>query len=196
VGQISLIPNNSLSQVNIKGAWIGPEAPDPDGLVSYSWGGAKLQDPSQGLRVQLWKFTYENGKVYAGTDTLGKSELFALDGITELCGTFDQNMNYAVAFVVSGQAQFRWFDAVAAGFVTSVLPVGSITPMMTLDDNRKSSVPTSDIILTYVNNDNLYYRQQRDRYTTEYLLRAGVGGKILRVGMNSFYRLQWKLRVV
>jgi hypothetical protein len=42
----------------------------------------------------------------------------------------------------------------------------------------------------------LYYRQQRDRYEVEYLLKTGLNAKLVRVGMNKGYRLQFMLEAL
>ena len=190
-----MIPNNSLSQVLVKGDWLENTLPEPQLTIMYSWGGAHLQDPTQGLHVQIWTFEVFEDNVYVESPNTGRTFLFTAPDISEIYGTFYQNMQPFVAFVGAGQAQFWWFDTTAGHTVISSLPVGSITPRCALDDIRRLEAPSSDIILAYVRNDILYYRQQRDRYTIERVLREGVSGKIVRMGMNVFYRLQFKFQV-
>jgi len=64
------------------------------------------------------------------------------------------------------------------------------SPKLTMDDKRESQSASNDIIFAYVKSGSLYYRQQRDRFQTEYFLRSGVA-KLKKIGMNDKLRLQF-----
>jgi hypothetical protein len=53
----------------------------------------------------------------------------------------------------------------------------------------------TDIILAYIRDNTLYYRQQRDRYGIERTLRTGLfdSVKLRNIGMARNYRLYFEL---
>lgn len=201
-----MLPGHVLSTTLQYGNFLYPDYLYTDGLVDYELGGKGLSDASTGLMVQVWTATLVGVPGEAGTsvhvsapntpDTL----LFQRDGITEISLAFDQNMKPFIAFVAAGQATFWWYDATLPGQKFTDLPVGSSSPKCTLDDKRnlQTLAGTSDILITYIKDDNLYYREQRDRYTIEYLLKADLSTLLLapRVGklaMANKERVQFYL---
>ena len=171
-------------------------------LVDFELGGILIQDPSQGLEVQDWKGEYYNGKVYLSTENgLGRILLFQMSGIKEISIAFDANMAPFVAYMkeVGGEVKYEswyyWFDPLVNNFVHTKLPDFSYYPKCCLDDKRGFIQNGSrDVILAYMREDKLYYRQQRDRYTIEYLLWTGFRARLNKVGMNLQNRLQFQLQ--
>ena len=159
----------------------------------FEYGGIALNDPSQGHEVQEWntRVSEDGAQIITGAPSAADVTLYTGAEITEVSCSFDQNMRPAFAFVEAGVAKFDWYDTQAAGRALTVLPAGSITPRVTLDDKRISQVAASDILLFYVNNSNLYMLKQRDRYEIEYLLGALPAGHayLAVVGMNTALRL-------
>jgi hypothetical protein len=156
-------------------------------------GGTALNDPSQGLMVKDWKFFMVLDDVVVAPAGGGVATvLFNQPGVTEVSGSFDQNMNPAVAYVDGAGAHLWWFDTTVGAMVFTDLPVGVRTPFLTLDDKRAIANTYSDILLFYVLNTNLCYRQQRNRYGVERILYSFNGPQvdILRVGMNKGLRVQ------
>lgn len=191
------IPNNALSQTTQRSTWYGLDTLDPTDTLDYEEGGIDLNDTSKGLEYQLWTFFYVDTAVYAYSDYTGNVHLFdSVASIDRVRGTFDQNMNFFVAYRSADQWKYRWYDTLSGDYTTSDMPTGVTSCVCTLDDKRKLENSTSDILLLYTLDDNLYYRQQRDRYQTEYLLRTGIGGELIKCGMNDKARIQIKLRVV
>lgn len=201
-----MLPDHVLSSTLVYGNYLYPDYLYTDGLVDYEMGGVGLSDASTGLLVQVWTATLVGVPGEAGTavhvsapntpDTL----LFQRDGITEISLAFDQNMRPFIAFVAAGQATFWWYDATLPGARFTDLPTGSSSPKCTLDDKRplETLAGTSDILLAYIRTDNLYYREQRDRYTVEYLLSADLSTKLIapkvrKLGMNDVSRVQFYL---
>ena len=129
-------------------------------------------------------------------------QLFASPNITWVRLAFDQNMHPFVTFVDQSGSRYWWFDPTVPGQVFATLPVGSSRASCTMDDKRPLSTQlgTNDIILCYINvGNNLVYRQERDRYNTEYVLLANVNLLISapfvgRIGMNEKLRLQIEIR--
>lgn len=189
-----MIPENRLSTTLLPAAYVEQTA-RPHLLIDYEMGGIALQDPSQGLRFKLWTVRYNQstGDVLLSAPAVPESVAFNRPNVTELSLSFDQNMNPFIAFVQAGAARFWWYDPIVSGqvFEESLIASG-ITPRCTLDDKRPTQTGNSDIILAYVRAGSLYFRQQRDRYTVEYLLQAGVVG-LKTIGMNAKYRLQLEI---
>lgn len=160
-------------------------------LVDYEMGGVALSDTTEGSLYQLWKVSLSGDNVQLSAPNTPPMGVFSKPEITEISLAFDQNMNPFVAFVSEGRAGFWWFDTIAQAQVFTQMDADVVTPRCTLDDKRKSEAANSDIILAYIRGNGLYYRQQRDRYQTEYLLQSDAGPALHDVQMASNFRLQF-----
>lgn len=195
-----MLPNHVLSSQPIIGYYLYPDNLDPDPLKSWELGGVGLNDPSEGLQVQTWWARLhkdgikETAIIYIGADSVPEFVWLSNADFTEVSLAFDQNMNPFVSYMVGGVAKFYWYDTALPGYTTTTLPAGSRSPKCCLDDKREMQDLTNDIILAYMRDDKLYYREQRDRYTVEYLLSSGHGLlDLIQVGMNTKLRLQFAL---
>lgn len=201
-----MLPGNILSSQLEYATFIPPDDILVDGTVDYELGGVGLSDASQGLQVQVWTARITGTPGFPGTAVTVEApntpatQLFAMDGISEISLAFDQNMKPFIAFVASGVAQFWWYDATLPGTRFTTLPVGSTSPKCTLDDKRplENLLGTTDILVVYLLTDNLYFRMQRDRYTVEYLLYSDVSARLIsprvnKVAMNNVDRVQFLL---
>lgn len=190
-----MIPNESLSSLLMASTWLAPDNLDTGYLFDFELGGIGLNDPSLGMRVQTWTLQLRGDDVVISAENWPEEVLFTRSGVTELSLAFDQNMNPFVAFVEDGDAKFWWFDTNLPGTVFSNLPAGSSNPRCCLDDKRETQTTSSDIILAYILNDNLYFRAQRDRYEDQYLLRETLeGARLIKVGMHRQNRLQFLMQ--
>jgi len=185
-----VIPHERLSTTPVRARLLNPWS--RNNRVSLHRGPVALSDTSQGLAARMWRLRVLDGGLFLGPVDGAEQLLVAAAGVSECSLAFDQLGRPAASFVAGGVPQLYWFDSVAQGFVTDVLAAGTINPRITLDDARASFAPTSDIILAYVRAGSLYYRQQRDRYTIERLLSAGVSS-LEHLSMNSVFRLQFVL---
>lgn len=199
-----MIPNNSLSLVVEYSNYLYPDNLSITNTTDYELGGIGLNDTSQGLEVQAWFLqitgTPTSNNVVISAANWPATTLFSLPSITEVSLAFDQNMNPFIAYVSQGNPFFYWFDATVPGYKHTAMPAGATSPRCTLDDKRPIStlLGTSDIILAYIKNNNLYFMQQRDRYTVEYVLQTNLNTYIsnpylYKVGMNDKYRLQFQI---
>jgi hypothetical protein len=194
-----MIPQHILSSVNFQGYYYTPDSIDPSPVVDYELGGVALNDPSQGLQVKPWKarLSYDAatsiGGIYIGAPDVEEVLFYSQRGITEMSLAFDQNMQPFICFMQNGQAKYYWFDPTIPGYTTATMAAGVTSPKCCIDDKRKIQTGTSDIILAYIRAGNLYYREQRDRFTIEYLLKTGVVGEVLKVGMTHINRLMFAI---
>lgn len=197
-----MLPDNTLSTAPVISPMLYPKNLDIVGVESFDLGGIGLNDPSQGLQYQAWHawsdIEDETGTVFLGP--IGQTVPYIqLPGVTQVSITFDQNMNPFLAFVQNGVAKFRWWDTVTSSYQVTDLPVGSTFPRASLDDKRQFSLGSSDIILAYIRDSNLYYRQQRDRYENEYLLYPDLNlyitaPRLHDVGMGTNLRFQFMVQ--
>lgn len=193
-----MLPDNTFSSEVL---FALPEVsnPEPSLLESREWGGVALLNSNLGLRVKIWTCTLQGSNVVVYADDVPPSTVFTREDITELSLAFDQNMRPFITFVEAGVAKFYWYDSLIEDFRFTDLPAGSTSPRATLDDHRRTQLNTSDIILTYIEDGNLYYRQERDRYGVEYVLYPDINLAIISpviqyVCMNEIGRLQWSVR--
>lgn len=190
-----MFPDNRLSTTLVASPFTYPyNLTPPNKQTAYSYGGVNISDPSQGLEVQLWTAYVEADRVMLDAPSLiAPIVLLTLGDVREISLAFDQNMNPALAFVQYGITRLYWFDTLINDYVITDYST-AISPKITLDDRRELQSSNSDIIFSYVRDDNLYFRMQRERYLSEHLLRENVAARIERMGMNTRNRLQWQLK--
>ena len=192
-----MIPDNELSTTPVVSPLMFPKNTPVVGLEAFELGGVALNNPSQGLMVKPWRaFIDDLGNTYVEAAGVPPTFVVNLPDVSTLSLTFDQNMNVFLAFTQSGQAKFYWFDPIASAYTITNLPVGSTFPRCSLDDKRELASSTSDIIVAYLRNGNLYFRQQRDRYLIEYLLYPDINldiidAQIIEIGMGNNLRFQF-----
>lgn len=197
------MPDGVLSSEIVPARFSGARSGAITKTVDYEDGGIAIQDPSQGLLYQRWRarlFNAGRADAHVMLDAREVPEFVWLTApnMTEISFTFDPSMRPTVAYVADGQAYMSWFDTVENDYVTTALAADVITPRVTLDDKRlvgSYGYQNSDVILAYVRGGNLYYRQQRDRYTIEHLLKTSVT-PLVKIGFNRQLRLQFMHEVI
>lgn len=197
-----MLPAGSPSTVVYRSPFVAPDDTDRDLLTDYERGGTALNDPSLGLNVKSWKcfYTKATGDVKISNVNGGQlSTVFNAPQITELSFTFDQNMRPTFAYVQATVAKLRWYDSVIGATVTDIIPGAVRSPFLALDERRDLLLGNGDMILAYIRDGAVYYRQQRDRFTQEYLLLdtlpAGTS-RIIALGMARNGRFQVQVRTV
>lgn len=196
------LPENRLSIEPARAPFIGARAFPTSKIVDYEDGGVAIQDISKGLLFQRWRALLLNpgqpdSYVQLDAPTVEPFTLVSLPGLTEISISFDQLMRPTLAYVQNGTAYLRWYDSAAAEYVTDEIGSGIITPRVALDDKRfiaSNGYQSSDVILAYVKGGDLYYRQQRDRYMIERLLKADVK-PLIKIGFNRGLRFQFMFEV-
>lgn len=196
MGEIhAMMPDNALSSSPINGAFLVPDKVDL--LVDYEWGGIDLLDTSQGLLVHIWKCFYEDGWIQITNDQVAH-KLIQVENVKHLSLAFDFNMHPTIAYTVenvdkSRSAYLYWYDTAQAAQITTTYGPDYLYPQLSLDDHRLHQSANADIIFAYIKNNNLYYRQQRDRFLIEYLLESGLSEdvELRQIGMNTKNRFQF-----
>lgn len=201
-----MMPGGVLSTTPVISGFLPPDNLPSSNTADYEMGGVGLSNATQGLLVQVWTAWLDGNPGEVGTSVwisspnTADTQLFAMDGITEISLTFDQNMHPVIAFVAAGVAQLWWYDATIPGYSFLPLEAGAKSPKCSLDDKRPLATltATSDIILAYVLDDNLYSRIQRERYVTRHLLYLGLSAiianpSVVKDAMSDVTRLQFML---
>lgn len=190
-----MLPENRASVIPIAGLFQAPDDQRTSPLIDQELGGVALNDPSQGLRLQTWTLSYQNNVDIVLRPQFGSpTVLFSASEVSEVALTFDQNMRPIVAYRQEGDLFLRWWDSLASAFTVTNFGEG-LSPRLALDDKRESQRGDSDVIFAYIKGSSLCYRQQRDRYETERVLRAGLDAatRIKAIGMTRNWRLQFEL---
>lgn len=177
-------------------AFLAPDDVDTNPLVSLELGGVAINDPTQGRMVRVW-MCYLNGQdvnVAPQIEGTPVTTVFTATGlIKQLSLGFDSNMSPVIAYTEDDIVKLRWFNTLTSLFQTDSYPL-AVNGRCSTDEKRAGLDGLSDVIFSYVESGVLYYRQQRDRYLTAYVVGAVPAGFKLRItGKNVGNRFQFLL---
>lgn len=181
-----------LIDVSLPAIFRWPMRKSTDLLIDYEMGSPVLGDPSGGLDQELWTLSYVSGSFVLTSAAGDVVNVFSDAGATEAALAFDLNMRPFIAYQKGANILFRWFDSTINDFTITTLS-GVTKPRACLDDRMPESADTADVILVYMRGAGLYYRQQRDRYLTEYELTPDCGGTLVSVGETTTRRLCFRI---
>jgi hypothetical protein len=160
-------------------------------------GGQALQDPTQGLLVLDWYAKLVGNEIRISKANTPADYIVAVTApnITTFSLTFDQNMNWALAYVSNDVLHLSWFDVGISTRVLLVFNSGEYSPFLSLDDKRRPAalLNQSDMLLFYLKSSWLCYRQQRDLFLVErqlVQLTSTEPMRIRRAGMTLGLRMQ------
>jgi hypothetical protein len=187
------LPGDTLSTTPVPGRPIGARALPVTGRVDYLDGPLAVGDTSQGLEHQRWRCRVDGDHVKLQASCVPEYVWQTRAGLSEVSATFDQNARPWVAYVAGGTAYLYWFDATVPGYVDFELPAGTVNPRLLLDDPRPQNLANSDVILAYVRDGGLYYRQQRERFEVERLLLADVPAGLIKLARSDQLRVEFHL---
>lgn len=167
-----MLPDGALSSEPVPAPYISPHDRSlKDFTRDYELGGVALQDPSKGMRYQVWAAEIREDGIYLGPSWDRKFMPRVIEGehISLVSLSFDQNMNPVILYRQLEEIKLYWYDPTVQSMVTTVYPEYS-TGGVTLDDSRPSEIIDSDILFFAIKEDFLVYRIQRERYQNEYVL--------------------------
>ncbi len=198
-----MLPGNVLSTSLIFGDFLSPDNLPLSPEYSYQLGGVGIQNPTLGLQYQTWLAKLYNQNLASSYITLQAPNTpeftyYSYPYISSISLAFDQNMFPFLAYTSATGAFFYWYDTTQLTYKNTPLPLGTSSVSCTFDDKRRLNTEsgTTDIIVAYINNLNLYFRQERDRYTIEYFLAgplAMYNPVIAKVGMCTTDRLLFQV---
>lgn len=193
------LPQNVRSDVPVPTDFVPPRnykrnLPE-HGYIDYHLGPIAIADPTQGLSYQLWTATLRDNWVYL--KPANAPEIQFLDvgpGITWISLAFNQNGRPFIGYSDGVTAKFYWYDTTIPGFTTTTVSGTVERIFSSIDDLRPLNIPNSDIIVAYKRSGHLFYRQERDRFNTEYDLGEVLIYPLAQLGMNLQLRLQFLFR--
>jgi hypothetical protein len=193
------LPSNEISVVPQYAPFLEPDSEDTRLYDSLEEGGVAINDATQGRLVNAWRCWIEGGtsvRVGIEPDPEPGTELFVGVAIDAVSLAWDSNMAPTIAYRDEGVWKLRWYNSLTEAFQIDSYPTVTSARVST-DDKRETQEGASDVIFAYTIGEApdgvLYWRQQRDRYLTEYTVGA-AGRQLLRtVGMNAGNRLQFEL---
>jgi hypothetical protein len=193
-----MLPQNVLSVPPIYAPFLTPKDQTKLAMADTFPGGIAIGDASGGLNSQAWRATVPDVARlqiwYTSASLVATQILVAPQKIVWVAACFDQGMRPMVTWTdITGATYFYWYDSTIPGYRTDTLAAGIVNAFATLDDARSQENSTNDTILSYIKAGSLYYRQQRDRFATEYLLGA-TPARLVQVGLNRNFRLQFQLQ--
>ena len=185
-----MLPENKLSSRPVAAAFLTPLRNSPD--VDYEWGGVNLRDTSQGLLKYLWRSDYIGGELVLLNGVGTVVSVVKSRGITHHSFAFDQNMNPCVVYNKGGVTYYYWYDPIEGQQTTMSFDEYFEYPQVTLDDHRQHQLGVSDIVMSYIRDDKLYYRLQRERYLQEHFLEDTPNMRLTQTGMTKNLRFRWR----
>lgn len=195
-----MLPDNELSTNPHIADFLGGRA-DPRWTAQHDYesGGIALNNPSEGLSVQVWE-AWINGdnEIWIGAPSFTASKVIDDANISEVSLTFDQNMNPCVAYVADGISKLWWLDSQTNQMTTTIFE-GAITPRVSLDDKREIATRGgwNDIVFAYIKDGNLCVRNQRERYGVEHILQQDIASSgITKIGMSVINRFQFLVKTL
>ncbi len=191
------LPDDTLSSEPLPGYFLGARAQAFPDYVDYMDGGVAIQDASLGLNYQTWTAEIVSDviedNIMLSAPTSPPQSVYAGQDITEVSLSFDQHMNICIAFVEQGVAKLLWYDTTVSQLVVTSLGADVTHPKVALDDSREFNRAGSDVILAYIKDGALYYRQQRDRFEIERQLSSGPWIALKRIGIGAGLRFQFQV---
>lgn len=163
--------------------------------LTYScMGGPALNDGSQGRRVKEWIATYASGVISVKPIDGPIAYTHAVaEAVKTICLAFDNNMNPNLCWqTVDGKSILYYYNTTTSSYSTLTVS-GTTSCRVSVDDGRLTTVGNSDVIFAYTTGTQLKYRQQRDRYLTEYVV-GNTTKRLIRLGMSSGNRLQFECK--
>lgn len=187
-----MIPSPGLSSTPMIGASLYARRAWTDALIDYEQGGVDIQDASLGLSIKSWKLVWNKQTGDFEISAAGVTTTTPLNktDVKRCALSFDQNMNPAIAWEDNSGCHLWWFDTTIPAY--TILDQAGSYPYLTMDDKHELATLAgeNDMLWLYVRSGSLYYRQQRDRFTIEYLIATGIS-KLYHAGMNKNFRMQF-----
>ncbi len=187
------IPANSFTVEPDVSTFLSPYSDNYNPFTMRCRGGVSIGDGTQGRDIQNWRVSYADPVISVGVDGGPVDFTLNVPGIQIISLAFDNNMGVTLAWQVGSVSSIYYYDGIAQAYITKSYS-GTNSCRVVLDDERVYNNAGSDVIFAYVKSDNLYWRQQRDRYDIERLVGpVSPGRKLKRAGQNQSRRLQFEL---
>lgn len=188
------LPDDVLSTSWIPAPFIGGRAFPCTNILDHTDGPKAIQDTSGGMQYQRWRAALIGDDIWLEASEISPFVIFSGSDITEISLAFDQNARQLIAFVQEGLPKLWWYNSIISSYEIADLDPTIINPRLSLDDKRDWQTAHSDVILGYIREGVLYWRQQRDRFLIEYFGAAGPYPGLIKMGMNRKWRFQFAVK--
>lgn len=178
-----MLPNNALSSQPVTAQFFTQWRDDP--LVDFEFGGTALQDSSAGLSAELWKCFYEDDSIKLSYDQQEQTVL-NVENVTALSLGFDLSMRPVIAYLANEHCYLWFYDTAVSKQITADLGTGITFPQLSLDERRLVQSSNSDVILSYIRDNKMYMRIQRERFQIEHEITQAK--RLIQIGMMKNYR--------
>ena len=167
---------SNISSTYIEGVL---ELPLTDNINSNYFKGGSIINDSTGMFNNTWIYTYEenNVKVRNLTTMLPEITITTIENIEQVSVTFNQNMQAQYCYIVEDQLYLYWFDNLINNYTATLLTDEVTSCYIVLDETRDNLLGTSNNLLYYIKNNNLYLRKQNERFTIEHLAYTNLPSK-------------------
>lgn len=183
------------SSKQVAGDFVGTRAFQMlDPFYAIADGPAGVNDISLGLRHQVWEAKILSSSIYLSAPTVAPFVVYTALGLNFVQLAFDISAHPVVIFEQLGNVYLRWFNPATQVYEIKDFGTNIFDPQIAIDDPRPSQANLSDVIFSYIKNGDLYYRQIRDLFNTEY--RLTTSGDIIRhprSGMTNNMRFQFEV---
>lgn len=188
-----MIPGNKIETIPVVSDFGYIESDTSITLTTHRcFGGVGISDPSEGRKGYTWVCRYANGEITVRrSDQPAAALTIAVPAVSMVGLAFDNNMAPVIAYQVGTTSYLRYYSAVSGTYITAS-ESGTNSCRVTIDDPRPFYNSDSDVIFAFVRAGQLFYTQQRDNYTTEYLV-GNTTKRLLRLGPSTGLRLQFGL---
>ena len=186
-----MIPGNSFTVTPIVGTFLYLQELPYTPLHQQVLGGVALGDGSMGRLVKPWEVTYASGNITVNPVGGAVELTLAEPDVSSVSLAFDANMSPVIAWQGSVGTTIYFFNGLTSTYVTQTFS-GTTSCRVCVDDPREFYSAQSDVMLGYTLNGNLCYRQQRDRYSIEYIA-SSTTKQLIKFGPSSVNRLQFGL---
>ena len=157
-------------------------------------GGIAPNDASQGRNYQLWSIDYDGTDITVTPESGSTTLTITEPDVQSVSLSFNNNMDYVIAWTTPTGAKLYYYDTLTSQYITRTAEFTNITSCrVCVDKYEEWFAADSDVIFGYVENGNLYYRQQRDRYDNAYLIGPATGRRLIKMAPSVGNRLQFQL---
>ena len=167
---------SNISSTYIEGVL---ELPLTDNLNSNYFKGGSIINDSTDMFNNTWLYTYEANNIQIRNLTTMEPTIIldTIENIYQVSVTFNQIMQVQYCYIIEDQLYLYWFDSLINNYTATLLTDEVTSCYIVLDETRDNLIRTSNNLLYYIKNNNLYLRKQNERFTIEHLAYANLPSK-------------------
>lgn len=192
-----MLEDNKLSTWRAPSRILGANNhPSPFRLRAFADGGeALMQEPRFGMYYQQWTCEVVNEDIQISAPNSPPIVWHSGLNIENVKLAFDFAMFPYVLFTQDDELKLLFFNRSTQQKEVLNLGEENEYPQIALDEPRQIFANRSDVILSYLREGKLYYRQQRDLFAIERKLHDGPFLMLKKTGINHGGRFQFEVSI-